>query len=91
MSLLPAETLGRKHNFADSLGRKQEIADTLGGIPVRRKSRQVAKNDGLVYTLCAFRFGWLVDCFGFNGSLRQYSVYIRPSPKERENEESKDR
>ena len=35
--------------------------------------------------------GWLVGCFGFNGPLRQYSVYIEPSPKEREKEERKDR
>ena len=34
------------------------------------------------------RYGWLVGCFGFNGPLRQYSisVYIGPSPKEREKE-----
>ena len=41
-------------------------------------------------------YAWTVDlvgCFGFNGPLRQYfiSVYIGPSPKEREKEESKDR
>ena len=34
--------------------------------------------------------GWLVG-FGLNGPLRQYSVYIGPSPKEREKEERKDR
>ena len=33
----------------------------------------------------------LVGCFGFNGPLRQYSVYIGPSPKEREKEKRKDR
>ena len=34
---------------------------------------------------------WLVGCFGFNGPLRSSSVYIEPSPKEREKEERKDR
>ena len=36
--------------------------------------------------------GWLVGCFGFNGLLRQndsISVYIRLSPKEREDEKRK--
>ena len=35
--------------------------------------------------------GWLVGCFGFNGPLRHISVYIGPSPKEREKEERKGR
>ena len=34
---------------------------------------------------------WLVECFGFNGPLRQYFSLYRPSPKEREKEERKDR
>ena len=34
---------------------------------------------------------WLVGCFKFNGPLRHISVYIGPSPKEREKEERKDR
>ena len=34
---------------------------------------------------------WLVGCFRLNGPLRHISVYIRPSPKEREKEEIKDR
>ena len=33
----------------------------------------------------------LIGCFGFNGPLRQFFVYIGPSPKEREKEERKDR
>ena len=33
----------------------------------------------------------LVGCSGFNGPLRHISVYIRPSPKEREKEERNDR
>ena len=31
---------------------------------------------------------WVVGCFGFNAPI---SVYIEPSPKEREKEERKDR
>ena len=34
---------------------------------------------------------WLVGCFGFNGPLDSISVYIGPSPKEREKEKRKDR
>ena len=30
---------------------------------------------------------WLVGCFGFSGTLRQYSVYIGPSPRKRETKE----
>ena len=33
----------------------------------------------------------LVGCFGLNGPLRQYSVYIGPSPREREKEKRSDR
>ena len=37
-------------------------------------------------------FSWLVGCFGFNGPfLDSFSVYIGPSPKEREKEKRKDR
>ena len=32
--------------------------------------------------------GWLL---GFNGPLRQYSVYIGPSPREREREKKSER
>ena len=34
---------------------------------------------------------WLAGCFGFNGPLRQISVYIGPSPRERKKEMRKDR
>ena len=33
---------------------------------------------------------WLVGCFGFNGVSDSISVYIGPSPKEREKEKRKD-
>ena len=33
----------------------------------------------------------LVSCFGFSGPLRQFSVYIGPSPGEREIKERNDR
>ena len=39
----------------------------------------------------SFIENWLVGCFGLNGPLRHISVYIGPSPKEREKEERKDR
>ena len=41
----------------------------------------------IVFKISEFRI-WLVGCFGLNASI---SVYIRPSPKEREKEKRKGR
>ena len=46
---------------------------------------------GLICRFYSIFDGWLVGCFGFNGPLRSISVYIGPSPKERETEERKNR
>ena len=45
-------------------------------------------DDGLQWKGCEWD---LVGCFKFNGPLRQYSVYIGLSPKEREKEKKNDR
>ena len=62
MTLLPAETVGRKYNNADSLDRKPFFADRQTGSKRLRivsaevkydgQSRQEAKISGQEYTLC---------------------------------------
>ena len=39
---------------------------------------------------CLKQSEWFVGCLGLNGPLRQFLVYIGPSPREREKEERKD-
>ena len=73
----------------------QKCSETQKTLLKFQPIKSAFEENAVMVTIVSEAFGivcdWLVGCFGFNGPLRQYCSLYRPSPKEREKEERKER